>query len=105
MNLPSLFNERNEEFNQYQDMKYGPINPDVIMKSCMIREDSVTALTLNKQQKRELIDKHVDRKLKRWDFLGSLSWESIYYGFAHVNLMYLMLFTFFNFVIFRYLGN
>ena len=34
-----------------------------------------------------------------------MSMESIYFGFSRVNLTYLLLFTFFNFIIFRYLSN
>ena len=52
-----------------------------------------------------MVNNHIDRKLQRWDFLSKMSWESIYYGFSHVNLVYLLLFTFLNFVIFRYSSN
>ena len=51
------------------------------------------------------MNKHIDRKLEKWDFLQGLSWESIYYGFSRVNIAYLSTFIFFNFVIFRYLSN
>ena len=44
-----LFNERNEEFAQHQDAKFGPIHEDMDMKNCQIVEDSLTAMKLTKQ--------------------------------------------------------
>ena len=63
MHFDRLFNERNEEFGQYQDAKFGPIHEDMDMKNCKIIEDSLTALRLTKNQKRDLVNKHIDRKL------------------------------------------
>ena len=103
--MDSLFKERNDEFSSYQDFRYGPIDDDVDMKTMKIKEDSLASLQLTKQQKKDLVNKHIDRKLERWDFLQGLSWESIYYGFSRVNVAYLHLFIFFNFIIFRYLSN
>mmetsp|Transcript_4929 Transcript_4929/g.6550 ORF Transcript_4929/g.6550 Transcript_4929/m.6550 type:complete len:103 (+) Transcript_4929:107-415(+) len=75
------------------------------MKIMKIKEDSLANLKLTKQQKKDLVNRHIDRKLERWDFLQGLSWESIYYGFSRVNVAYLHLFVFFNFIIFRYCSN
>ena len=59
----SLFNERNDEFNCYQDAKFGPIEDDVDMRTCKIKEDSTSYTSLTKQQKKDLLNKHIDRKL------------------------------------------
>ena len=52
-----------------------------------------------------MVDKHIERKLERWDFLHDLSHESMCYGFYVINLTYLVIFITFNFVLFRYLSN
>ena len=98
-----MFIERNEEFNQLQNLKYGPIIED-IDKNCKIIEDSQLSKS-SKQYKKETVDKHIERKLERWEFLHDLSHESMCYGFFMINLAYLMFFVSCNFVLFRYLSN
>lgn len=75
------------------------------MKTCKLIQDDPFLAKLTKQQKKDIVNTHIDRKLQRWDFLSTLSWESIYYGFAHINVVFLILFTFFNFIIFRWSSN
>ena len=60
---------------------------------------------MSKQQKKDIVDKHIERKLERWDFLQDLSHEAICYGFFMINLAYLIMFVSFNFIMFRYLSN
>ena len=81
------------------------IDEDVCMKTMKVKENTLAAMRMTKQQKKDLVNRHIDRKLERWDFLQGISWESIYYGFSRVNVVYLHLFVFFNFIIFRYLSN
>ena len=75
------------------------------MKTLKLKKESRADITMTKEEKQELKNRHIDRKLQRWDFLTSMSWESIYYGFSHINFAYLVMFTFFNFIIFRYMSN
>ena len=43
-----LFIERNEEFAVHQDTKFGPIHQDMNMKTCKLKEDSMSMLKLTK---------------------------------------------------------
>ena len=44
-----LFIERNDEFAMFQDAKFGPIHQDMNMKTCKLKEDSISMLKLSKQ--------------------------------------------------------
>ena len=51
------------------------------------------------------LDAHISQKMDYLSFLYSISRESIYYGLCIVNLIYLSLFVFLCFIMFRYLSN
>ena len=84
-------------------MKWGPLSED-IDKNCSVVESSSLSKA-NKRTQKETVDRHIERKLERWDFLHDLSHESICYGFYMVNAAYLTMFVGCNFVLFRYLSS